>query len=597
MRTVGACVGFLLLVTAMALAEGYESIPEDALIVGLGEPGSGYEALELGTKGGSYFTALMLATNTWNPIVAKDGGSVFCTREMQKGLVGIHPVTGIYYPELAKSWEISEDGLAITFQLRKGIRWSDGTPFTADDVLFTYNDLILNDDVDAYARDGLRLPDGTFPVVERVDAHSVRFTLSVRFRPLFDALTASIAPEHALAEFVHKRNPRASIGTFNAAWGLDTPAEELVGLGPFVLVEFRQDEYARMARNPYYYHYDPNNVQLPYVDELRIEFVATEDLALLKFLNGELHSIEGQPFDVGILYAEAATRGYTARIGDAGYRTDFVMFNFDIGDPNLRELFRNLSFRKAMAHSQDKEGALSRMLGLGAIQWSPLSMASPYYAGRDYYGGPITDADAVLYEYDLGKAADLLDECGIVDRDGDGIREFADGSPVEFELVSLAGLELAEQSMLAMAEDLAAIGIELNLNLLNFQHLVGVLFSGQWQAMGMALGGGGLDPHGWGGVLGSSGMWHRSAALGDAFSHEQEIDRLFDLAAGIYDPDEAFEIYKQIQLIFAREDLGMILGVNSRRIIAVYDVIGNGSAIRSKATPYGSVFDILFFRD
>ena len=597
MKTVVACIGWLLLGASLALAQGYEQMPEDALIVGLGESGSGYESLELGTRGGRYLTALMLATNTWNPIVAKDGGSVFCTREMHKGLVGIHPATGIHYPELAKSWEISEDGLAITFHLRKGIRWSDGTPFTADDVLFTYNDLVLNDDVDTYARDGLRLPDGTFPVVERVDAHSVRFALSVRFRPLLDALTASIAPEHALAEFVHKRNPRASIGTFNAAWGLDTPAEELVGLGPFVLAEFRQDEYALLERNPYYYHYDSNGVQLPYVDELRIEFVATEDLALLMFLNGELHSIEGQPSDVGILYAEAATRGYTVRIGDAGYRTDFVMFNFDIEDPNLRELFRNLSFRKAMAHSQDMEGSLSRILGLGTIQWSPFSIASPYYAGREYYGGPITDSDAVLYEYDLGKAADLLDKCGIVDGNGDGIREFEDGNPVEIELVSLAGLELAEQSMLAMKEDLAAIGIELNVNLLNFQHLVGVLFSGQWQAMAIGIGGGGLDPHGWVGVLGSSGMWHPSAALGDVFPHEQEIDRLFDLAAGVYDPDEAFELYKQIQLIFAREDLGMILGVNSRRLIAVYDVIGNGSAIRSKATPYGSVFDLLFFRD
>ena len=597
MKASVACVGLLFFLGSLALAQGYEQIPEDALIVRLGEPGSAYEALELGTRGGRYLTALMLATNTWNPIVAKDGGSVFCTREMQKGLVGIHPMTGTHYPELAKSWEISEDGLAITFQLRKGIRWSDGTPFTADDVVFTYNDLVLNDDVDTYTRDDLRLPDGTFPVVERVGTHSVRFTLSVRFRPLLDALTASIAPEHALAELVNKRNPRASIGTFNAAWGLGTPAEELVGLGPFVLAEFRPDEYARLKRNPYYYHYDSSGVQLPYVDELWIEFVATEDLALLKFLNGELHSIEGQPSDVGVLYAEAATRGYTVRIGDAGHRTDFVMFNFDIEDPNLRKLFRNLSFRKAIAHSQDMEGSLSRLLGLGTIQWSPFSIASPYYAGREVYGGPITDSDAVLYEYDLGKAANLLDECAIVDRNGDGIREFEDGSPVKIEFVSLTGLEKAQQSMLAMKEDLATIGIDLVLNFLSFQSLIGVFFSGQWQAMGFGIGGGGLDPHGWAGVLGSSGMWHRSAALGDILPHEQEIDRLFNQAAGIYDPDEAFEIYKRIQLIFAQEDLGMILGVNSRRLIAVYDVIGNGGAIRAKATPYGSVFDIVFFRD
>ena len=89
-------------------------------------------------------------------------------------------------------------------------------------------------------------------------------------------------------------------------------------------------------------------------------------------------------------------------------------------------------------------------------------------------------------------------------------------------------------------------------------------------------------------------MWHPSAAFGDVFPHEQEIDRLLDLAAGIYDPDEAFEIYKEIQLIFAREDLGMIFGVQPRDVVAVYDVIGNGTAI--KGTGAG-VFDIVFFRD
>jgi len=598
MKTVVACVGLLLLPVFWAAAHGYDGIPEDALIVDFGEPDSGYESLEAGTQGGRFVTALMIATNTWNPVVASDAGSRLCTGEMQRGLIGIHPVTGVYYPELAKSWTVSEDGLTVTLRLREGINWSDGTPFTADDVVFTYNDLILNDDVSAPDRDSLLLPDGTYPVIEQLDASTVRVTLSVAFRPVLDALRARIVPEHVLAEFVHKRNPKVPAGTFNATWVLDTPEHEIVGLGPFVLVELVPDEYVRMERNPYYYHYDVGGTQLPYVDELTILFVASRDVALLKFLNGEIHSIDADVSDAGILFAEAAPRGFTVRVGEEGYGHSFVMFNQDAGDDRLRALFRNLSFRRAIAHANDREGGLSRILGLGDILWSPISMASPYYAGREYYGGPITEANAIRYAYNLERAAELLDQCGIVDRDGDGVREFEDGSPVEFELATVTGYEFAEQSMLALTDDLERIGIHVHLNLLNFQHLAALLFSGQWQAIAIGLTGD-HNPHGSASILRSTGslhMWHYSAGFGDVFPYEREIDRLLDEAAGVYDPDEAFELYKQIQLIFAREDLGMIFGVQPRELIAVYDIIGNGTAIRSKGTPYGTVFDILFFR-
>ena len=598
MKVVVAFAGFLFIAMASVYGQGYENIPADALIVDLGERGSGYESLELGAQGGRFITALMIATNTWNPIVAQDAGSVLCTGEMHGGLIGIHPVTGLYHPELAQAWEISEDGMTITFQLRAGIRWSDGAPFTADDVVFTYNDLIFNEDVNAFARDSLRLPDGSFPIVEKLGTHEVRVVLSTPFRPVLNAFTAKIVPEHVLAAHVHKRNQNVVAGTFNSAWNLSTPGGELVGLGPFVLKEYKSDQYALMERNPFYYHYDSSGVQLPYVDELLILFVADKDVALLKFLNGEMHSIEGQAQDVSVLLANAAPRDFTVRIGDVGYGWSFFTFNFDSEDLNLRTLFRNVAFRQAMAHANDMQGSLDRILGIGDVQWSPVDMASPYYAGREYYGGPITEANAVLYEYDLQKAAELLDTCGVIDRNGDGMRDFEDGSPVEFELATVVGYEFAEQGMLALAQDLGALGIKVHVNLFKLQHLVGMVYGGQWDAMAIGMTGG-HDPHGAVNVLRSTGnlhFWHYSAREGGIFPYEQEIDRLMDLAAGIYDPQEAFEVYKQIQLIFAREDLGMIFGVNPREVIAVYNIIGNGIAIRAKGTSYGTAFDMLFFK-
>ena len=131
---------------------------------------------------------------------------------------------------------MAEGGLGILFHLRRGLRWSDGMPFTADDVLFTYNDLILNEDIASANRDLLRLPGGGFPEIEKLDSHTIRVTSPAVFRPLLDAFTLPVLPKHKLASFIHKLNPDVPAGTFNCAWGVDTPVEELVGMGPFLVL-------------------------------------------------------------------------------------------------------------------------------------------------------------------------------------------------------------------------------------------------------------------------------------------------------------------------------------------------------------------------
>ena len=589
-------IGIILALAVQCLSQGYATIPEDAVIVDLGDADSGFGQLEAGRRGGRFSTALLIATRSWNPTTARDGGTVFCTREMHRGLISIHPMTGTLMPELAKSWEISEDGLAITITLREGLRWSDSTPFTADDVLFTFNDLILNEHVDAGDRDALWLPDGTYPAFRKLDSHTIEVTLSIPFRPILSALTASIVPEHKLATSVHKRNPQVQSGSFNATWGLDAEPSELVGMGPFVLKAYAPDQYALMERNPYYYHFDQHGTQLPYLDELLISFVPDKSTALLKFLNGELDAIEADVLDVPVLYEHADQRGFAVRIADESVGYTFSTLNQDAEDANLRDLFRKLAFRQAVAHAFDAESVLGIYHGVADLQWSPISIASPYYAGRDSYAGPITETDAVVYEYDLDRAAELLNACGVFDIDGDGIREFANGTPVEYEFLAVAGYELAERTSLIHLDDLRSLGLDVHLNLVGFGQLLELFLSGQWQATALVMPGG-SDPHEEVGVLRSTSMshwWHFSAAEGDVFSCEEELDQLIDLAATIYDPQEAFEIYKEIQLLFAREDLGMHLGIHPRIVIATYHTVGNAIANRGKAHP--SSFDLVFLR-
>jgi len=587
------------LITQWAMAQGATAVPEGAVIVNLGVEGGRYESLEVGESGGTLYLSAAGNPDSWNPLVAATTYAAAIGSFYLKPLIESYVTTGELYGELAESWDVSEDKLELTFHLRQGLAWSDGEPFTADDVVFTYNDLILNDDVDCRFRDLLRLPSGGFPDIAKVDAYTIRVTSPEVFRPLLNGFALPILPRHALARFVHKLNPSVAPGTFNGVWGIDTPPDDLVGLGPFLIQEYVADQSIKLRRNPRFYHYDQAGNQLPYVDEIVVRLVASGDLEMLQFINGEIDMLETQVRHLPALKLWEARKGFTVTLGQMEYGTFFLSLNQDTEDEQLRALFRQFWFRQAMAHAVDRERIVEVLhLGLGSSLWSPVSIPSPFYAGRERYGGPITERDAVVYEYDLVAAAHLLDQCGIHDLDGDGVREFADGTPVEFELDY--GSSTTEQSGLIIAEDLLKIGVRANLRYLQFNHLVGKLFAGTAiEGVLIALAGGD-DPHGNVSVFGSEGLlhfWHFSAAQGDRYDYEERIDELCNLAAGTYDLDEAFDYYKELQILFATEDLGLIFTAQKRFTCAIYDHIGNGQVCAEAGAVYGGgIAELVFIR-
>ena len=287
-------------------------------IVPIGETGTPYAEMELGRPGGTLRLACLEGPVTWNDMIAYDPSTSRFTNLMFRGLVSVDPLTGELFGDLAASWEVSEDGLTVTFHLREGVWWSDGMPFTAHDVLFTYNDLILDEDVDAAYRQRLYLPDDTFPMCERIDDHTVRFILSTVFRPILNSLTFNIMPKHKLAQYVRKLNPNVPAKTFNEAWGLSTDPDDLCVIGPYRLEELYPRTHSRdgihmvvMVRNPKYYAYDPNGVQLPYFERVEYRIVTNEDFALLKFRNGEIDCLGMRPTDVPILLPESDAKGWT----------------------------------------------------------------------------------------------------------------------------------------------------------------------------------------------------------------------------------------------------------------------------------------------
>jgi len=163
---------------------------------------------ELGKLGGKIVIGTTVGPKTLNPLVAQEISSTAITGMMDAGLVETNPITAEIEPALAESWEISEDKKTITFHLRQGIKFSDGEPFTADDVIFTFNDLVFNPDVNTDYRDVLKVK-GKPIKFEKVDDYTVKVILPEPFRPIFRVIGGDILPQHKLARYVAKLNPGA----------------------------------------------------------------------------------------------------------------------------------------------------------------------------------------------------------------------------------------------------------------------------------------------------------------------------------------------------------------------------------------------------
>jgi peptide/nickel transport system substrate-binding protein len=580
----------------------------DFIVIPLGVAGTSYEHLEPGARGGTFYASAISEPKGWNAVTSHENSTSQYTSIMMRGLIDIDPFTSAIVPELARSWDVSEDGLTITFHLRRGLQWSDGEPFTADDVLFTYNDLYYNTDVDTDVRDILQLPDMTFPAFEKTDDYTVRVTLSVPFRPIMSSLGASIMPRHVLANSVHKLNPSVPAGNFNAAWTLATHPSELVGMGPFIVESYYAGLGVTMRRNPYYYHVDPNGVQLPYLDRYVILTVENQDVSLLKFRNQELDAFAPRAVDLPVLNDEAALKGFTvvAEPDIPVFGTSWIAINQDYGlaegeHENLRSLFRDLRFRKAVAYSVDKETIIRNVYnGLAVPQWSPVSYMSPFYAGRDVYGGPVTERDAVVYEFDPDKTKSLLDEIGIIDRDGDGWRDFEDGTTVAIELNTNPNTT-RENICLIVTDDLQKAGLKVTFQPVDFNTLVDRLMSSQLQMVLLGLSGG-TEPNSGANVYRSTGglhCWHYSAAEGDIYDVELLIDELLSVGVSTFDNDVAFDAYKEFQITYTENDLGLIFTVNPAFTYAYYNRIGNANAANPIATPSGGnglTMDLIYLK-
>ena len=503
-----------------------------------------------GSAGGELVRPSFSDPRSFNPITSADIDTREITGLMYEGLVRINPITLSPEPGLAQSWTVSHDGLVWDFSLRPGLAWSDGAPFTAQDVEFTFDSLVFNDSINPNSARDVFAIEGKKPAVSVVDSATVRFTLPVPYAPFLRAMAQEILPRHRLASF-------AKWNSFSAALGVAATPDSMPGTGPFVLESFVAGKKTVLRRNPQYWQKDSAGKSLPYLSRVVFSVVKDQNTELALFKNGQLDYLKAKGEDFPGLKKDEARGNYTVyRLGPAS-GSYFVLFNQNGGqdpatgnsyvDPAKHSWFCSRSFRQAVALSIDKQEIIRNVMnGLGYPQRGPMSPSEGYF-----YNPAVSD-----YPFDTAAAKSLLAKEGFADRNHDGVLEDAAGHPVEFTLYTNSGNTVRIKLAEAICKNLAAVGMKVHLVRLDFGSLTGRIDKPPyaWDAVVLGLSGN-VDPHFGSNVWRSSGylhMWNPGQKT-PATPWEARIDTIFERAGRELDNSKRKELYDEWQRIAAAE--------------------------------------------
>jgi peptide/nickel transport system substrate-binding protein len=486
-------------------------------------------------------------------------------------------------PELAESWEISDDKLKIIFTLREGLKWSDGQPLTADDIVFTFNDIYLNEAIPTDTRDILRIGQSRkLPTVKKLDDRRVEFTTPEPFVPFLRSIGAPILPAHILKETVTTKGKDGK-PKFLTTWGVDTPPAKLVVAGPYKLESYTPNERYIFRRNPHYWRKDAQGNQQPYIERTIWEVVENTDTALLRFRAGKLDSIGVSPDYFDVVNREKQQGKYTIYGREPGPGTNFISFNLNQGsrngkplvDPIKSKWFTNVKFRQAVAYAIDRPRTIKEVFReLGQPQNSPITVQSPYYLSPE--------AGLKVYDYNVEKAKQLLEEAGFKYNKEQNELLDDDGNRVEFSLMTNGGNKIREAMVAQIQQDLGKIGMKVNPNLIDFGVLVDKLSNSlEWECYLLGLTGG-VEPNEGANVWSPDGQLHSFNQKPKAgqppiqgrvvYPWEAEIGKLYIQAAQEFDETKRKALYAKTQQI-TQENLPVIYLVNAFSMTAVRDRI------------------------
>jgi peptide/nickel transport system substrate-binding protein len=533
-------------------------------------PSAGEEPLicttAVGHPGGRIVVALRSEPKTLNPAISVDISSREVIAQMTGDLIHINRLTQNTEPALAKEWKVSRDGLQYILKLRRGLRFSDGHPLTADDVVFSYS-VYLDESVHSSQRDALII--GGKPIVlKRVDPGTLVFELAQPYAAaerLFDSV--AILPKHLL-EAPYKE------GKLAQTWGLGTLPQQIAGLGPFRLKEYVAGQYLSLERNPYYWKIDRDKQRLPYLDQITFLFVPNADAEVIRFQAGDTDIINRvSAEDYALLEKDEAKHSF--RVYDVGpsLEYNFLFFNLNSVLPAGSDIarkqswFRQVKFRQAISLGIDREG-ISRLVyrGRATPLWTPVTPASNFWIDKSipHPARSIDEARKMLQSagFSWSPEGDLIDSAG---------------APVSFSILTSASNSQRTQMATIIQQDLKEMGISAQVVPLEFHSVLDRIFqTHDYEAVVLGLGAGDVDPSSQMNVWRSSGndhVWDIGEAH-PATNWEAEIDQLMEKQLSTLKPEARKALYDRVQEIVA-SDLPVISLVSPNTLVAAKYKLGN----------------------
>jgi len=494
-------------------------------------------------NGGELRFCLHSEPKTFDPLLVDDESSLSIRYLTGGVLARVNRHTQELEPELAESWKVSPDGKQITFKLRHGVRFSDGTDFSAEDVAFT---------------------------MQRVMDPALHSSTGDAFRSGSGAVTTKvIAPDQVAITF-----PAPVVGLDRlfdqvAVMSVHSPKKEGAVLGPFMVAEYKPGSSVRLERNPYYWKKDSQGRRLPYLDSIRLDIQSNRDVEMLRFKRGELDLINMLDTE----YFDRLASSSPQLVHDAGpsLDSDFMWFNQVAAAPipeYKRAWFRSTNFRRAISEAINRDD-ISRIV----------------YNGHAQPGvGPVSPANKFWFNSSLKPEAHNP-QAALEQLQADGFRlqngTLFDkiGNPVEFSIVTNAGNKPRERMGVLIQEDLGKLGIKVNLVTLDFPSLIERISQKfNYEAAILGFRNVGLDPSEQLNIWLSSAEDHawNPQQKSPETAWEAEIDKLMRAQASTSDPKKRKQAFDRVQEI-VYEQAPFIYLINQNALSAVSSTVAGAN--------------------
>lgn len=518
---------------------------------------------EVNSRGGTLTSSLRSEPRTFNRWVDRSFPVDLISYLTQGKLIRLNRSTHEVEPALAESWTVSPDNRTYTLRLREAV-WSDGTPFTSADVVFTFQ-VVYDPKVNSILASSL-LVNGAPLQVAAPDARTVVITYPGVFGPGISLLdNLPLAP-------AHKLQAALDAGTFPAAWGAATPPDQLVSIGPFLLARYESGQRLVFDRNPLYWKKDVTGQALPYLDQLILEIVPDQNAELVRLQSGQIDMLQQQvrPEDIATL-RPLVDQG-KLRLLELGVGVDPDLFFFNLRpaqwakDPRGSWITRR-EFRQAISHAVDREAfANTVFLGAGVPIWGPIT------PGNQQWFSP----NVPRYPFSVDRAKELLAGIGLINRDADEWLEDEKGTEARFTVLTFRGNTSLERSATVLREDLRPIGIAVDVVALEQGALFDRLIKGEFESILFFFSASSFDPAMSPDFWLSSGSAHiwNIGQTTPATEWEKEIDDLMAAMMAGADQAERKRQFDRVQTIFA-ENLPAIYFVAPRLYMGVSSRVGS----------------------